>query len=58
MKVWIVHQDIECEFGQVIDVFDSQEKAEAYRDRCLAGEEEGYSNEDPENWSVDEWAVS
>lgn len=55
-SVWIVHRDIPYEFGHIVDVFDSEEKAVAHMKRCLSGDED-YENEAPDDWSVSEWEV-
>jgi len=56
-SVWIVHRDVPFEFGHVVGVFSSEEKATAHMKDCLSGSDEDYENESPDDWSVSEWEV-
>jgi len=51
MKVYIVHRDVDYEFGYVDNVCSTREEAEKSIKDSLAENESG----DPEEWSIDEW---
>lgn len=53
MKVYIVHRDVDCEFGQIFGVFDSREKAENFMDELS----KKYIHNFDEEFSIQEWGV-
>ena len=53
MKVFIVHRDIDYEFGEVYDVCSSKSEAEAELKLGM----DNNTTDTLENWSIQEWEV-